>query len=76
MGALIRVRFIKEQNQKEDESLAELSEEVERLVRLAYPDAPSEMLELLAKDQFIDAIIGISGEMRLQLRQNQPKSLT
>ena len=35
-----------------EESLPELSEDVERLVRLAYPDAA---VNLLAKDQFIDA---------------------
>lgn len=51
-----------------------MSEEVERLARLAYPDAPSEMLELLTKNQCIDAIT--DGEMHLWLRQNHPKRLT
>ena len=64
---------LKNRTRKKEESLAELSEEVERLARLAYPDAPSGMLELLAKDQFIDAIT--DGEMRLQLRQSHPKGL-
>ena len=39
---------------KREEPLAELMEDIERLARLAYPDAAPRMLELLAKDQFID----------------------
>ena len=54
------------------ESLAELAE-VERLARLAYPEAPPEMLELLAKDQFIDALA--DGDTRLRVRQSHPKGL-
>ena len=55
------------------ESLAELAEEVERLARLAYPEAPPEMLKLLAKDRFIDTLA--DGDMRLSMRQSHPKSL-
>lgn len=33
-----------------------MTEEVEWLAWLAYPEAQAEMLDLLAKDQFIDAI--------------------
>ena len=58
---------------RREESLAELAEDVERLARLAYPTAPSTMLELLAKDQFIDALQ--DGDMRLRLRQAHPKNL-
>ena len=64
---------LKNRTRKREECLAELAEEVERLARLAYPEAPSEMLELLAKDQFIDALA--DGDMRLRTRQNHPKSL-
>ena len=64
---------LKNRTRKREESLAELAEEVERLARLAYPEAPSEMLELLAKDQFIDALA--DGDMRLRTRQSHPKSL-
>ena len=39
---------------KQEEGLAEL--DIERLARLVYPIAPATMLELLARDQFIDAI--------------------
>ena len=41
---------------RRDEGLPELAEDVERLTRLAYPDADRTLLELLAKDQFIDAL--------------------
>ena len=34
----------------------ELAEDIERLARLAYPDAPASMIEALAKDQFLDAL--------------------
>ena len=40
---------------------------------MAYPEAPPEMLELLAKDQFIDALT--DGDIRLRMRQSHPKSL-
>lgn len=64
---------LKNRARKRDESLAELAEDVERLARLAYPEAPPEMMELLAKDQFIDALA--DGDMRLKMRQSHPKSL-
>ena len=51
-----------------EESLPELSENVERLVRLAYPDAAESMVEVLAKDQFIDALP--EENMRLRIRQS------
>ena len=46
-----------------DESLQELAEDLERLARLGYPSAPEEMKDLLAKEQFIDAIL--DGHTRL-----------
>ena len=41
---------------KRDESLSELAEDMERLTRLAYPEALAEMIEVWSKDQFIDAL--------------------
>ena len=64
---------LKSRVRKREEGLAELAEDIERLARLAYPTAPSTMLELLAKDQFIDALQ--DGDMRLRLRQAHPKNL-
>ena len=41
---------------KLDESLQELAGDVEHLTRLAYPDATDDMLDVIVKDQFLDAI--------------------
>jgi hypothetical protein len=56
-----------------EETLPELAEEVEHLARLAYPDAAAQMVEVLAKDQFIDALP--DEEFRLRLRQGKPGTL-
>ena len=48
-------------------------EDIERLARLAYPDAAPAMLELLAKDQFIDSLT--DEDMKLKIRQSRPDSL-
>ena len=58
---------------KRDESLPELAEDVERLTCLAYPDASPDMIEVLSKDQFIDALT--DEDSRLRLRQNKPETL-
>ena len=58
---------------RREETLPELTEEVEHLARLAYPDAAAEMVEVLAKDQFIDALP--DEEFRLRLRQSKPETL-
>jgi len=43
------------------------------LARLAYPLAPEDMKDLLAKEQFIDAIL--DEDTRLRLKQSKPPSL-
>ena len=58
---------------KRDESLPELAEDVERLTRLAYPEAAETMIVVLAKDQFIDALP--DEDMRLRIRQSRPPTL-
>ena len=58
---------------KREETLPELAEEVEHLARLAYPDAAAQMVEILAKDQFIDALP--DDDFRLRLRQGKPETL-
>ena len=47
---------LKARTWRRDESLAELAEDVENLVRLAFPEAAEVMVEVLAKDQFVDAL--------------------
>ncbi|CAB4037020.1 Retrovirus-related Pol poly from transposon 412 [Paramuricea clavata] len=58
---------------RRDETLPELAEDIERLARLAYPEAPTEVLETLTKDQFIDALN--DDEMRLRVAQARPTTL-
>ena len=69
---LARVRF-KSRTRGQDESLPELAEDIERLGRLAYPDAPDQMTDSLSLDQFVDALH--DDDTRLRLRQNCPKTL-
>ena len=58
---------------RRDEGLPELSADIERLVRLAYPNGTAEMLEALAKDQFIDAVQ--DDDIRLRIAQGRPMTL-
>jgi CRISPR/Cas system-associated exonuclease Cas4 (RecB family) len=39
-----------------NESIPELSQEIRRLVRHSYPEAPHSLVEMLGKDYFIDAV--------------------
>ena len=64
---------LKNRTRRRDESLPELAEDVERLTRCSYPDAAADMIEVLAKDQFIDALQ--DEEMRLRVRQSRPSTL-
>jgi len=64
---------LKARSRRRDETLAELAEDVERLVHLAYPEATEAMVEVLAKDQFVDALP--EEDMRLRIRQNKPVML-
>ena len=64
---------LRNRRRRHDEGMPELAENVERLARLAYPRADAAMVEVLAKDQFIDALP--QEDMRLCLRQMRPSSL-
>ena len=54
-------------------TLPELAEDIERLVRLAYPDAAESVVEVLAKDQFVDSLL--EEDMRLRIRQHRLATL-
>lgn len=69
---LNRVR-LKARARRREETLPELAEDIERLVRLAYPDAAESMVDVLAKDQFMDALP--EEDMRLRIRQHRPATL-
>ncbi len=64
---------LKNRSRQHKEGLPELVEDIERLTRLAHPDAQPSMLELLARDQFIEALP--EEETRLRLRQSRSGSL-
>ena len=64
---------LKARTRRRDESLAELAEDVEHLVCLAYPEAAEAMVEVLAKDQFVDALP--DEDMQLHICQNKPAIL-
>ena len=64
---------LRSRTKKRDESLPELAEDVERLTRLAYPEAAETMIVVLAKDQFIDALP--DEDMCLRIRQSRPPTL-
>lgn len=64
---------LKARTRRREESLAELAEDVERLMHLAYPEAAESMVEVLAKDQFVDALP--KEDMRLRVRQHKPATL-
>lgn len=69
---LSRVRF-KNRVKQRDESLPEMSEDIERLSRLAYPDAPPTLRDVLARDQFMDALP--DEDIRLRIKQERPQTL-
>ena len=53
-----------------DESLPELAQAIQRLVRQAYPEAPLSVWEVLAKDHFVDAIADT--DIRWKVLQTRP----
>ena len=46
-----------ERRQSATETLPELGQSIRRLTNLAYPTAPGDVRETLAKEQFIDALV-------------------
>ena len=69
---LYRVQ-LRERRQKASETLSELGQDIRRLTNQAYPSAPADLRETLAKEQFIDGLV--SSDMRLRVKQARPVSL-
>ena len=69
---LYRVQ-LRERRQKAPETLPELGQTIRRLTHLAYPTAPIDVRETLAKEQFIDALV--DADMRLRIKQARPQTL-
>ena len=53
--------------------MAELGQDIRRLANLAYSNAPSDVKETLAKEQFMDAVSNY--DMRLRIKQARPSDL-
>jgi len=64
---------LRDRRQKATETLPELGQDIRRLVNLAYSTAPNDVKETLAKEQFVDALVG--SEMRLRVKQTRPINL-
>ena len=64
---------LKTRLQRENETLPELAQDVNRLVRLAYPSASVEIREKLAKDYFIDALN--DHELEWNVLRGKPESV-
>ena len=64
---------LRERRQRAIETLPELGQDIRRLANLAYPTAPNDVRETLAKEQFIDALA--SSDMRLRVKQSRPINL-
>ena len=58
---------------RDNESLSALSQDIKKLTRCAYPGAPSSVTDILALDQFIDALP--DPDMRLRIREARPKNI-
>ena len=69
---LYRVQ-LRERRQTASETLSALGQEIRRLTNLAYPTAPCDVRETLAKEHFIDGLH--SSDMRLRVKQARPKDL-
>lgn len=65
--------MLKERQLKSSETILELGEGIKRLTHLAYPTVPSDVSEMIAKDQFIDALTDF--DMRLRIKQSRPRTL-
>ncbi|CAG2225914.1 unnamed protein product [Mytilus edulis] len=61
---------LRKRRQKAFESLPDLGQAITRLTNLAYPTAPNEVRETLAKEQFIDGLMSV--DMRLRIKQARP----
>ena len=65
---------LQSRTRKQDENLQELAGDLEHLARLAYPDDADDMLEVIVKDQFLDALR--DEDLWLRIRQNRPTSMS
>ncbi|KAJ8961579.1 hypothetical protein NQ318_014831 [Aromia moschata] len=61
---------IKSRQQRSNESLQEYEADIERLVHLAYPQAPKEFLEQIGIQTFIDVLVDTEMQQDLRLERH------
>lgn len=64
---------LKSRTRGKDESLPELAQAIQRLVRQAYPEAPLSVREVLEKDYFVNAIADT--DIRWKILQTRPGTI-
>ncbi|KAK3728348.1 hypothetical protein QZH41_002179 [Actinostola sp. cb2023] len=64
---------LRTRTRRKDESLPELAQAIRRLARCAYPQAPADMREDIAKDHFIDALVDLDAKWKV--KQGRPSTL-
>ncbi|KAJ8951465.1 hypothetical protein NQ318_000159 [Aromia moschata] len=62
-----RISQIKSRQQRSNESLQEYEADIERLIHLAYPQAPKEFLEQIGIQTFIDGLVDTEMQQALRL---------
>ena len=65
--------ILKTRVRQSDETLPALAQAVRRLVKQAYPTAPNELMDSLACDHFVDALM--DSDTRWRIQQTRPQSL-
>ncbi|KAJ8033437.1 hypothetical protein HOLleu_23675 [Holothuria leucospilota] len=66
--------MLKNRARKPDESIPQLAQEIKRLTLQAYPEAPYETIETLARDYFIDSLGDTDTKWRVY--QSRPRNLS
>lgn len=56
-----------------DKSIPELAQTIRKLTRQAYPNASSNLLDVLALDHFVDALT--DPDMRFRILESRPKNI-
>lgn len=64
---------LKRRTRGRDETLSQLAQDMEALVRRAYPAAPEEMIVVLARDSFVDALN--DQQLQIYVKQAHPGDL-
>ncbi len=63
---------LKKRTRERGETLSQLAQDVETLVRRSYPTAPEEMIVVLPRDSFIDAL---DDQQQIYVKQAHPGDL-